>query len=455
MPSSDRAQLKLCVVVAPTCAHVGGWRHPDAVSDAAATVADWRRWAGTAERGRLDAIFFADTLALPDAPAEVLSRDLCVSRYEPLTLLSALAMSTERLGLVATATTSYNEPYHVARKFASLDHISGGRAGWNLVTSYFEIESRNFGRDQHIPHAERYDRALEFYEVVSMLWDSWDDDALLIDKGEGLYFDPAKFHPPHHRGRHFAVEGALNISRSPQGRPVVLQAGSSEAGRELAARTADVVFTAQQTLAGAKAFYDDVKGRMARYGRAPESLKILPGVLTVPGATQQEAEQKHALLQSLIHPTMGLHRLSHIAGGFDFTRYPLDGPVPRDIPLTNASQSRQALILETAYREGLTIRELYLRIVGSYGHRVLIGTGQSIADDMEAWFRAGAADGFVIIPTYLPAAIDDLVEHVVPELQRRGLFRRDYEGATLRENLGLPRPDLRGPVPRSATRATG
>jgi N-acetyl-S-(2-succino)cysteine monooxygenase len=436
--AADRRQLKLCIVVAPTCAHVGGWRHPEAVSDVEASFDDWRRWARAAERARLDAIFFADTLALPDAPPDILSRDLAVSRYEPLTLLSAIAVHTQRLGLVATATTSYNEPYHIARKFASLDHISQGRAGWNLVTSYFEIESRNFGREGHYEHAARYERALEFYEVVAKLWDSWEDDAFLVDKATGLYFDRAKYHPPSHRGKHFGVSGALNVSRPPQGHPVLLQAGSSEEGRELAARTADVVFTAQQTIEGAREFYSDVKGRMARYGRHPDSLKILPGILTVPAETDAEAEAKYDLLQSLIHPAIGLSRLSTIAGGFDFTRYPLDGPVPRDIPVTNASQSRQKLILETAYREGLTIREFYLRIVGSYGHRVLIGSGRTIADDMEQWFDAGVADGFVIIPTFLPAAIEDFGAQVVPELQRRGLFRTDYEGRTLRENLGLP-----------------
>jgi FMN-dependent oxidoreductase (nitrilotriacetate monooxygenase family) len=447
---TERRQLKLCVVVAPTGAHVGGWRHPDAISDVEASFEDWRRWAQAAERAKLDAVFFADTLSLPDSPPEILKRDLAVSRYEPLTLLSAIAVHTEKLGLVATATTSYNEPYHIARKFASLDHLSKGRAGWNLVTSYFENESRNFGRDGHYGHSQRYERALEFYEVVAKLWDSWEEDAFPVDKAKGLYFDPAKLHLPAHKGKHFGVAGALNVSRPPQGHPVLLQAGSSEEGRELAARTADVVFTAQQTLEGAREFYRDVKGRMAKYGRHPDTLKILPGILTVPGATQAEAQAKFDLLQSLIHPAIGLSRLSTIAGGFDFTRFPLDGPVPRDIPLTNASQSRQKLILETAYREGLTIREFYLRIVGSYGHRVLIGSGSQIADDMQEWAEAGVADGFVIIPTFLPAAIDDLAAHVVPELQRRGLFRRDYEGSTLRENLGLPARPFASAAPQAS-----
>ena len=443
---SDRRQLKLCIIVAPTAAHVGGWRHPEAISDVEANFDDWRRWAQAAERARFDAIFLADTLALPDAPPEVLSRDLAVSRYEPLTLLSAIAVHTENLGLVATATTSYNEPYHIARKFASLDHISQGRAGWNLVTSFFEVESKNFGREGHYEHSARYERALEFYEVVAKLWDSWEDDAFLVDKASGLYFDRTKYHPPFHKGKHFSVSGALNISRPPQGHPVLLQAGSSEEGRDLAARTADVVFTAQQTLDGAREFYKDIKGRMVKYGRHPDTLKILPGILTVPGSTQSEAQAKYDLLQSLVHPTIGLSRLSTIAGGFDFTRFPLDGPVPRDIPITNASQSRQKLILEKAYREGLTIREFYLKVVGSYGHRVLVGSGSSIADDMEQWVNEGVADGFVIIPTFLPAAIDDFAAHVVPELQRRALFRTEYEGRTLRENLGLPPRPLPMPL---------
>jgi FMN-dependent oxidoreductase (nitrilotriacetate monooxygenase family) len=437
--AADRRQLKLCMIVAPTAAHVGGWRHPAAISDVEATFEDWRNWAQAAERARFDAIFLADTLALPDSTPDVLSRDLAVSRYEPLTLLSAIAVHTDRLGLVSTATTSYNEPYHIARKFASLDHLSKGRAGWNLVTSYFEIESKNFGREQHYAHFDRYERALEFYQVVAKLWDSWEDDAFVVDKITGIYFDEKKFLPPLHKGKYFSVSGALNVSRPPQGHPVLLQAGSSQEGRDLAARTADVVFTAQQTLEGAREFYSDIKARVVKFGRSPDAVKILPGILTVPGSSQSEAQAKYDLLQSLVHPTIGLSRLSTIAGGFDFSRFPLDGPVPRDIPTTNASQSRQKLILDSAYRDGLTIREFYLRVVSSYGHRVLIGTGTSIADDMELWFQEGVADGFVIIPTFLPAAIDDFAALVIPELQRRLLFRTEYEGCTLRENLGLPR----------------
>jgi FMN-dependent oxidoreductase (nitrilotriacetate monooxygenase family) len=354
-------------------------------------------------------------------------------------LLSALAAVTEHVGLVATASTSFNEPYHIARKFASLDHISGGRAGWNLVTSSNEHEAKNFNRDKHFDHAERYERAIEFAEVVGGLWDSWEDDAFLRDKDQGRFFDPERRHVLDHKGRFFQVRGPLNVARSPQGHPVVVQAGSSEAGRDLAARTAEVIFTAQQTLEDAIDFYSDVKGRLAQYGRHPCDLKILPGVFPIVGRSESEAREKFEQLQALIDPKVGLALVSGLTGGFDLSGYPLDGPIP-ELPETNASKSRQLLTLELARRENLTIRQLYLRVAGARGHWQLVGTPAQIVDQLEERFVKGGADGYNVMPPVLPAGLDDFVELVIPELRRRGLFRSEYEGRTLRDNLGLRRP---------------
>lgn len=352
--------------------------------------------------------------------------------------MSALSVVTDRIGLAATASTTYNEPYHLARKFASLDHLSGGRAGWNLVTSSTEAEALNFNRDRHMEHTLRYERAQEFYEVVTKLWDSWEDDAFLRNKESGIYFDADKLHIPQHRGDHFAVCGPLNVARPPQGYPVIIQAGSSEDGQNLAAQTAEVIFTAQQTLAEAQAFYTSVKGRLAEHGRSPDHLKIMPGVFPVIGRTEQEAKEKYDRLQELIHPQVGLALLSSMIGA-DLSGYPIDAPLP-DLPETNGGKSRQRLLIELARRENLTIRELYLWIAGARGHWTIVGTPKQIVDRLEEWFLNNGADGFNIMPPYLPGGLDDFVDLVVPELQRRGLFRTEYEGHTLRENLGLSRP---------------
>ncbi|MGE8508597.1 MAG: LLM class flavin-dependent oxidoreductase, partial [Paraburkholderia terricola] len=321
----------------------------------------------------------------------------------------------------------------------SLDHISGGRAGWNLVTSSSEHEAKNFNRDKHFDHSERYERAAEFAEVTTALWDSWEDDAFVRDKTAGRFFDPAKRHVLNHKGRFFQVRGPLNVARSPQGRPVVVQAGSSEAGRDLAARTAEVIFTAQQTLQDAIDFYADVKGRLQAYGRHPDDLKIMPGVLPIVGRTESEAKEKFEELQSLVDPKVGLALISTLTGGFDLSAYPLDGPIPQ-LPETNASKSRQALTLELARRENLTLRQLYLRVAGARGHWQLVGTPTQIVDQLEERFANFGADGFNVMPPVLPDGLTDFVELIVPELRRRGLFRKEYEGRTLRENLGLRHP---------------
>jgi FMN-dependent oxidoreductase (nitrilotriacetate monooxygenase family) len=434
-------RLRLGAFLYPTGHHVAAWRHPGAQADAASNFAHYVHLARVAERGRFDMLFLADSAATPAGSAERLSRNPRSVSFEPLTLLSALAAVTTNIGLVATVTTTYNEPYHVARKFASLDQISGGRSGWNLVTSANAEEALNFGREAHPAHPDRYDRAREFAEVVLGLWDSWDDDAFVRDKASGRFFDPAKLRVLHHRGRHFQVRGPLNVPRSPQGRPVLVQAGSSEDGKDLAAETAEVVFTAHQTLEDATAFCRDLKGRMAGRGRDPDSLKVMPGVFPVIGRTAQEAEDRFGLLQELIHPEIGLGLLSNMIG-HDLTGLDPDGPLPA-LPESNQGKSRADLLVRLAGREGLTVRQLWMRIAGARGHRQIRGTPAQIADQMQEWFEAGAADGFNVMPPYLPGALEGFVELVMPELRRRGLFREEYEAATLRGNLGLERPASR------------
>jgi FMN-dependent oxidoreductase (nitrilotriacetate monooxygenase family) len=441
--SRQGEKLRLGAFLYPGGHHVAAWRHPDAQADAGVNPIHYKRLAQVAEAAKFDLVFLADGVSVRGDDIDALSRTATryVGQFEPLTLLSALSSVTERIGLVATASTTYNEPYHVARKFASLDHLSAGRAGWNLVTSADEREAYNFSRESHLAHARRYDRAEEFIDVVSGLWDTWEDDAFVRDKQEGLFFDPEKLHVLGHQGEHFSVRGPLNIPRSPQGHPVVVQAGSSEAGRALAARTAEVIFTAQQTLADAQAFYADVKGRLQAYGRSPDDLKIMPGAFPVVGRTEGEAQDKFEELQSLIHPVVGLSLLSRMIG-IDLSGFPIDGPLP-DLPETNGGKSRQALLVELARRENLTIRDLYLRIAGARGHWTLVGTAAQIADQLQERFEGYGADGFNIMPPSLPGGLDDFATLVIPELQRRGLFRTEYEGTTLRENLGLKRPPHR------------
>lgn len=440
----------------PSGHHIAAWRHPEAKADAGIDFKHYIALAQAAEAAKFDLIFLADGVGTRGDDVEFLSRTAhsYQAQFEPITLLSALAAVTERIGLVATASTSFNEPYHVARKFASLDHISAGRAGWNLVTSSSEHEARNFNRDSHYIHADRYERAEEFADVVTGLWDSWEDDAFLRNKASGRFYDPAKRHVLRHRGKHFTVQGPLNVARSPQGHPVVVQAGASEAGKELAARTAEAVFAAQQTLDDAVAFYADLKGRMAQYGRAPEDLKVLPGVFPVVGKSESEAQEKFEQLQSLIDPVVGLALVSGLTGGVDLSGYPLDGPIP-PLPETNASKSRQQLMIELARRENLSIRQLYQRVAGARGHWQLVGTPTQIADQLEErWLHRGA-DGYNIMSPVLPGGLTDFIALVLPELRRRGLFRSEYEGKTLREHLGLKRPAHPATVAHaSATKAS-
>jgi alkanesulfonate monooxygenase len=429
--------------------HIAAWRDPEVDPFARQSFAHYAEIARTAERGKFDLLFTADTNATfgPD-DVESWSRTLHASRLEPLTLLGGLAAVTERIGLVATATTTYFEPYHVARFFASLDQISQGRAGWNLVTSLAPAEAYQFGRDAHAAHADRYARAREFVQVVLGLWDSWEDGAVVADKAAGLYFDPTKLHLLNHKGPHFSVRGPLMTHRSPQGHPVIVHAGQSEDGRELAAQSAEVIFAVQQDKEASRAFCADLKQRAARYGRAPDDVKIMPGVMTAIAPTRAEAQEKYERLNSLIHPKLGVQMLSAFIG-MDLSGYPLDGPLP-DPPASNTEHGRQKVIVDLARRENLSIRQVYMRVAGQRAHHTVIGTPADIADALEDWFSGGAADGFNIMPLTFPHGLDDFVDGVIPELQRRGLFRREYEGRTLRENLGLQRPANRWTTARAA-----
>ena len=431
--------MKLGLFLAGPGHHIAAWRDESVVANSTQSLRHYIEITQLAERAKFDMVFNADTNSTfgPD-DIDAWKRTANSMRLEPLTLLGALAAVTQNIGLVSTATTTYLDPFHVARMFASLDQMSEGRVGWNVVTSSAASEALNFSHAAHTPHADRYKRAAEFIQVAQGLWDSWEDDAFVMDKVSGLYFDPAKLHMLNHKGEHFSVRGPLMIARSPQGQPVIVQAGQSDAGRELAAQTAEVVFSVQQQIEPAREYYADLKARAAKYGRPPDAIKVMPGVVPVVGRTKREAEQKFEKLQALIHPGHGVAMLSDIVG-MDLSPFPLDGPLP-DVPLHNSQQGRQKMVVETARREALTIRQLYMRVAGARGHRIIYGTAADIADQLEEWYRTGAADGFNIMPQTLPSGFADFVETVVPELQRRGLFRTQYEGRTLRENLGLPRP---------------
>jgi FMN-dependent oxidoreductase (nitrilotriacetate monooxygenase family) len=446
MADARPARMHLGVFFNHTGHHIASWRHPKADADANINIDHYLRLAQTAEAAGLDFLFFADSAATAERRPESLRRSAQYTAYfEPTTLLAAMAMVTRRIGLVATATTSYNEPYNVARRFASLDHISKGRAGWNVVTSGNEAEAWNFGREEHFAHDSRYDRAHEFVQVVHGLWDSWDDDAFPRDKASGVYLEPARMHHLDHHGKHFKVRGPLNVPRCPQGYPVIFQAGTSEAGRELAAETAEGVFTSNLTAATQKEHYDDVKGRMARFGRTPDEMKILPGLTAVVAATRQEAHDKWDHLQSLIHPQVGLDYLSMLLS----TNLTEMGLEPDDtFPVLEMhdkvqSQGMFRNIMATAAREKLTVRQMWERLAGSRGKATMIGSVKDVADEMQQWFEAGACDGFILQPSYLPGELDEVCQMLVPELQRRGLLRVGYEGTMLRDHMGLKRPPSR------------
>src|SRR5947208_1979869 len=429
--SAAQRQMHLGVFVLGNGDRTACWR-----CDAAATsnndLSVIQEIARQAERGMFELLFISDGLIMDpgDHPSF-----LC--RFEPTTLISVLSASTRHIGLGATVSTSFGEPYHVARTFASIDHISQGRAAWNVVTSSQPRAALNFSRERHMEHELRYEVANEFVDVVRGLWDCWEDDAIVADKGSGRYIDPAKVRPLDHKGRFFQVRGPVNIPRSPQGHPVIIQAGGSPSGLDLAARTADVVFSVVQELAGAQAAYADLKGRLAKYGRHPDQLAVLPGVMPIIGKSEAEAKNKLALLQSWLTPTNAAILVSSRIG-YDVSGYPLDGPVPAPPP-GEGSQAFSRVLFETARRENMSLRDLYNLTAAARGHWVVCGTPARIADTLEEWFTEGAADGFNILPPYFPGAFADFVDLIVPELQRRGLFRREYEGSTLRDHFGLAR----------------
>lgn len=435
-----KRQMRLGAFMRPISIHTAAWRYPGGVPDANFNFAHIKRFAQTLERGKFDAFFMADHLAVLNMPTEALKRSATVTSFDPATLLPALAAVTERLGLIATASTTFEAPYHIARRFASLDHLSGGRAGWNVVTTSNPDAALNFGMDEHMHHGERYDRAREFVDVVTGLWDSFADDAFVRDAASGIFFDPEKLHVLNHKGPYLSVRGPLNVARPVQGWPVIVQAGASDAGRQLAAETAEVIFAAHGTLIEAQRFYADVKGRLDKLGRSRDHLKILPGAFVVVGDTVEEARAKRALLDSLVHYDSAIASLS-IALGHDASKFDPDGPLP-DIPESNASRSGRERAIALAKRDNLTVRQLAQRL-GGYSGFAFVGTPQTIADGMEEWLVTEGSDGFNVMFPYLPAGLDDFVDRVVPELQRRGIFRREYEGRTLRENLGLPRPPNR------------
>jgi N-acetyl-S-(2-succino)cysteine monooxygenase len=441
---SNIGQLRLGAFFNPTGHHVASWRHPRAQADAGINFQHYVDITRAAERAKFDMVFFADNMCVREANMEALSRSAqYIANFEPLTLLSALAPMTSHIGLVATASTSYNEPYHVARKFASIDHISGGRAGWNLVTSGQEAEAKNFGREKHFGHGERYQRAREFAQVVVGLWDSWDDDAFVRDKESGQFFHPEKLHPLNHKGENFSVRGPLNVPRTPQGRPVIVQAGGSEDMIAVAAEFAEAIFCAPLALAQAKKFYAELKDRVASHGRDPDQVKIMPGLSCIVGRTSAEAQERYEHLQSLIHPMVAREVLSMVMGNVDLSRYSLDDPMPEDLPKSNMSHSTFDNVMDMARKEKLTMKQVALRVAGARGKAVVKGSPIEIADEMEEWFRSEGCDGFNLMPPFLPGGLDDFIEMVLPELRRRGLFRTEYQGCTLRDHLGLRRPASR------------
>lgn len=430
-------QLHLNAFLMSTGHHEASWRLPESNPFAATDVNHYAELARTAERGTFDSLFLADS---PQLNGDVGRRPLGV--LEPLTLLTALVAVTERIGLIATASTSYNSPYNLARRFASLDHVSGGRAGWNIVTTATVDAARNFGLDELPDHTSRYARADEFVQVAQKLWDSWQDDAVVADKAAGVWGDRSKIHPPAHRGEHFSVEGPLNIPRSPQGYPLLVQAGSSEDGKALAARYAEAVFTAQQTFEEARAFYTELKARTIAGGRDPDTIKILPGIVPVIGSTEAEAAAKDRELDEAIVPEYA-HRQLASTLRIPLERLELDRELPDDLLPEDAiegAKSRYTLIVELARRERLTVRQLIGRLGGGRGHRTFTGTPEQVADTIEAWFRGGVADGFNIMPPTLPSSLELFVDHVVPILRARGLFRTEYTATTLRGHYGLARP---------------
>jgi FMN-dependent oxidoreductase (nitrilotriacetate monooxygenase family) len=426
--------MHLGLYVTGTGHHVAGWRMPGAQAGSQ-NLALLTRIAQTAERGKFDMVFFADSVnSAPNMHPGM------IVRLEPLTLLAALATATEHIGLAATAATTYSEPYNLARMFSSLDHISNGRVAWNVVTGAFKECGENFSK-AHPPHDKRYAIAAEYLDVVKGLWDGWEDGALVMDRNTGVFIDLSKRHELNHKGEFYSVRGPLNITRSPQGHPVIIQAGASDAGKDFAAASAEVIYAVQQEMEASLAFCDDIRSRARALGRDPSQIKVMPGVIPLVGGTEQEAREKLAQVGELADPKTSLQvlaeRLGHSLDG-----YPLDGPVP-DLPASDGMRGHAESLKKLAKKHDFTLRELRDYTSMGMGHRLLVGTPEQVADGLIEWFDAGAADGFNIMPPWFPGCFDDFVDHVVPILQRKGKFREDYAGTTLRDHLGLPTPKNR------------
>ncbi|MEU1980798.1 LLM class flavin-dependent oxidoreductase [Nocardia sp. NPDC019395] len=439
---TESRRLSLNAFIYPAGHHEAAWRHPESRPDRIYDVTYYQEIARTAEAATFDAVFFADGPALRTNVAYNAAPGL-----EPITLLTAIAAATTHLGLIATASTTYYEPYNLARLFSSLDHISGGRAGWNIVTTGTDLAAANFGLDRHPDHAERYGRAREFVEAVTALWDSWEDDAILLDRAAGRYADPAKIHPIDFAGEHLRVRGPFNAARTPQGYPVLVQAGASNDGRAFAGRYAEAIFTAHQRLSDAQAFYTDIKRRAQEFGRAPEHVRVLPGISPFIGGTEAEARELEREFNELTVPEYGIGQLESITGE-SLRALRLDEPVPAELfagagDVTDNAASRRQVVAGIVERENPTLRGLLHRLAGARGHRVFAGTPEQVADTIEEWFRTGAADGFNVMPPYYPGGLEVFTETVVPILRRRGLFRTEYTGTTLRDHLGLPTPASR------------
>jgi len=441
MAETAKRQMKLSLfLTGDGNYHMAGWRLPGATSDGGQNIQRWIEAAQTIERGKMHMLFIADAASPPGTDDfETQSLTSRIDRMDPIPILSAVSMMTKHVGLASTMTTTYLEPYNLARTVASLDHISGGRAAWNIVTGSNKDDALQFNRESHVPHAERYERAEEFVDVVRGIWDSYDDDAFPRDQKSGVYMRPDGVHLLNHSGKYFKVRGPSAVPRSPQGHPVLIQAGSSEPGMNISARVADVIFTSQSSLQNAQTFYNNVKGRCDRYGRSPDDMLIMPGALLFMADTETEAKEKFDMMNSLIPLRVAMQRLSANLGGVDLSKYDLDAPLP-DIPVNNARVSAVESYITLARREGLTLRQVAMRSAAAKHHWTLIGSVKQIADELEAWFLERGADGFNILPSDVPASYKDVVNKLIPELQRRGLFHTEYEGKTLRENLGLRRP---------------
>ena len=439
---TEPRQLSLNAFIYPSGHHEAAWRHPQSRPERIYDVSYYQEIGRTAEAAKLDAVFFADGPALR---ADV--KHNAVSGLEPITLLTAIATATTHLGLIATASTTYYEPYNLARLFSTLDHISGGRAGWNIVTTGTDLAAANFGLDAHPDHAERYARAREFVDAVVSLWDSWEDDAILLDKEAGIYADPDKIHQIDFVGEYLKVRGPFNAPRTPQGHPVLVQAGASNDGRAFAGKYAEAIFTAHQRLVDAQAFYSDIKAQARAFGRDPDQIKILPGISPFIADTEAEAKKLEREFNELTVPDYGLKQLESIAGT-SLRHLPLDGPVPLELfsdagDVTDNSRSRLQVVAGIVERERPTVRGLLHRLAGARGHRVFAGTPEQVADTIEEWFRNGAADGFNVMPPYYPGGLEVFARTVVPILQERGIFRTEYTGTTLRDHFGLTRPESR------------